>query len=47
MVASATAASAQTPELRVLTYDSFVSEWGPGPQIETAFEAICGCDLVF
>ena len=41
------AASAQTPELRVLTYDSFTAEWGPGPQIEAAFEEICGCDLVF
>jgi len=41
----ATAASAQTPELTVYTYDSFVSEWGPGPQVEVAFEAECGCDL--
>ncbi|WP_323037790.1 thiamine ABC transporter substrate binding subunit [Pararhodobacter sp.] len=40
-------AHAQTPELRVLTYDSFVSDWGPGPAIEAAFEATCGCDLVF
>jgi len=37
----------QPPELRVLTYDSFVSDWGPGPAIEQAFEATCGCDLVF
>ena len=34
-----------TPVLRVLTYDSFVTEWGPGPQIEAAFEETCGCDL--
>lgn len=51
LLASALAApnvsQAQTPELRVLTYDSFVSEWGPGPAIEAAFEATCGCDLVF
>jgi thiamine transport system substrate-binding protein len=33
--------------LRVLTYDSFVAEWGPGPAIEAAFEAQCACDLVF
>jgi thiamine transport system substrate-binding protein len=43
------AAGAQTaeerPELTVYTYDSFVSDWGPGPQIEPAFEAACGCDL--
>jgi thiamine transport system substrate-binding protein len=43
----ATAAHAETPVLNVLTYDSFVSEWGPGPAIEKAFEATCTCDLVF
>ena len=41
----ATAAVADTPELTVYTYDSFVSDWGPGPQVEEAFEAVCGCDL--
>ncbi|MEI4196101.1 thiamine ABC transporter substrate binding subunit [Roseovarius sp. E0-M6] len=45
--ATATVAVAQTPELTVYTYDSFVSNWGPGPQIETAFEERCGCDLNF
>ncbi len=35
----------ETPELTVYTYDSFVAEWGPGPQIEKAFEATCNCDL--
>ena len=40
-------ALAETPVLDVLTYDSFVSEWGPGPAIEKAFEAECGCDLRF
>jgi thiamine transport system substrate-binding protein len=35
------------PVLTVLTYDSFVSEWGPGPLIEPVFEAECGCDLRF
>ena len=34
-------------ELTVYTYDSFVSEWGPGPQLEKAFEAQCDCDLRF
>ncbi len=43
----ATVAAAETPTLNVLTYDSFVSEWGPGPAIEKAFEATCACDLVF
>ena len=41
------AAFAQTPVLTVYTYDSFVSSWGPGPAIEAAFEAVCGCDLQF
>ncbi|MBU2357551.1 MAG: thiamine ABC transporter substrate binding subunit [Alphaproteobacteria bacterium] len=43
----ASTALAQTPVLNVLTYDSFTSEWGPGPVIEKAFEAECACDLVF
>lgn len=45
LAAPALAQEAGTPVLRVLTYDSFVSEWGPGPAIEAAFEARCGCDL--
>lgn len=36
---------AQTPVLTVLTYDSFTSEWGPGPAIRAGFEAECGCEL--
>lgn len=43
----ATTAVADTPVLTIYTYDSFVSEWGPGPAIEAAFEAECGCDLEF
>ncbi len=33
------------PVLTVYTYDSFVSDWGPGPAVEKAFEATCACDL--
>ena len=40
-------AKAETPVLTVYTYDSFTAEWGPGPMIETAFEAECACDLQF
>ena len=40
-------ALADKPKLIIYSYDSFVSEWGPGPQIEAAFEANCECDLVF
>ncbi len=43
----ATAAFAETPVLTVLTYDSFATEWGPGPAIEAGFEASCGCDVQF
>ncbi|MBQ0804382.1 MAG: thiamine ABC transporter substrate-binding protein, partial [Sulfitobacter sp.] len=43
----ATSAYADTPELVVYTYDSFVSDWGPGPVIEKAFEETCACDLKF
>ena len=34
-------------KLTVYTYESFTAEWGPGPQVEKAFEAECGCDLEF
>ena len=27
--------------LTIGTYDSFSSEWGPGPEIENRFEEIC------
>lgn len=43
----ATGAMADTPVLQVMTYDSFVTEWGPGPAIEAAFEATCACDLQY
>lgn len=35
------------PVLTVYTYDSFASEWGPGPKVEAAFEEQCECDLNF
>ena len=40
-------ACADIPVLKVLTYDSFAAEWGPGPAIELGFEATCACDLQF
>jgi len=43
----ATGALAETPVLQVMTYDSFVTEWGPGPAVEAAFEETCACDLQF
>ena len=48
LIALGTYAQAQDkPVLTVMTYDSFVSDWGPGPQVEAAFEDTCGCDLQF
>ena len=45
-VAAATPAFAEgKPVLTVYTYNSFTSEWGPGPALEKAFEANCACDL--
>ena len=46
-LAAAPAAAQDVPVFTVLTYDSFVSEWGPGPAVEAAFEESCGCDLQF
>ena len=40
---AAPAAAKET--LTVYTYDSFVSEWGPGPKVKEAFEKECGCTL--
>ena len=33
------------PNLVVYTYDSFTSDWGPGPKVKAAFERQCGCTL--
>ncbi|CCM77723.1 thiamine ABC transporter substrate binding subunit [Rhizobium mesoamericanum] len=33
--------------LTIYTYESFTSEWGPGPKVKEAFEKICGCSVNF
>jgi thiamine transport system substrate-binding protein len=33
--------------LTVYTYESFISEWGPGPKVKEAFEKTCGCSVNF
>ncbi len=33
--------------LTVYTYESFISEWGPGPALEEKYEAHCQCDVEF
>ena len=34
-------------KLKIFTYGSFNSDWGPGPNIQKEFEQICDCDLVW
>lgn len=46
-VTNISALAADRPVLTVYTYESFTSEWGPGPAIEAAFEENCNCDLQF
>ncbi|HCM0817656.1 TPA: thiamine ABC transporter substrate binding subunit [Vibrio parahaemolyticus] len=44
---ASTSAFAAENTLTIYTYDSFAADWGPGPKIEQAFEAKCGCDVNF
>jgi thiamine transport system substrate-binding protein len=39
--------AAAQDSLTIYTYDSFTSDWGPGPVIEAAFEAECDCEVNF
>lgn len=36
---------ADKPVLTVYTYDSFTSDWGPGPKVKELFEKQCNCEL--
>ncbi|CAN7531280.1 thiamine ABC transporter substrate binding subunit [Neorhizobium tomejilense] len=40
-------AEAQEKTLTIYTYESFVSDWGPGPKVKEAFEKTCACKLNF
>lgn len=40
-------AAAADKTLTVYTYESFVSEWGPGPKVKEAFEKTCACKVEF
>ncbi len=44
-VATGHSALASDRTLTIYTYDSFVSDWGPGPVVKKAFEAGCDCTL--
>ncbi|KJY82025.1 thiamine ABC transporter substrate-binding protein [Vibrio galatheae] len=46
-ILSSFSAIAAEKTLTVYTYDSFAADWGPGPSVEKAFEAQCGCELNF
>ena len=37
--------SARSAELTIYTYDSFNSEWGPGPVVFERFEKECACNI--
>jgi thiamine transport system substrate-binding protein len=47
VLAAAPLAAEEKPELVIYTYQSFTSEWGPGPAIAANFEAVCGCTVRF
>ena len=47
LVAGTLSVPAAADTLTIYTYESFTSEWGTGPQVETAFEEKCGCDVRF
>ncbi|MEZ2132180.1 MULTISPECIES: thiamine ABC transporter substrate binding subunit [unclassified Sinorhizobium] len=40
-------AQAADKTLTIYTYESFTSEWGPGPKVKAAFEKTCGCSINF
>ena len=42
-----TSMAADKPVLTIYAYDSFNSEWGPGPAIKKGFEESCDCTLEF
>lgn len=47
MIGFVSPALAEGKTLTVYTYESFVSEWGPGPKVKEAFEKTCDCTVNF
>lgn len=47
LAAGALSAVAQENTLTIYTYESFNTEWGPGPKVKEAFEAECACSIEF
>ena len=46
-LAALPAVAEEVPILRIYTYDSFASEWGPGPALKAGFEKDCTCVVEF
>jgi len=46
-LSSALGAVAADRTLTIYTYESFMSEWGPGPKVKEAFEKTCDCTVDF
>ncbi len=46
-VSVSSALATDKPTLTVYSYDSFTSDWGPGPKLKTAFEKECDCEVKF
>ncbi|TNH05384.1 thiamine ABC transporter substrate binding subunit [Testudinibacter sp. TR-2022] len=47
LLSASAAISAEKPTLTVYSYDSFTSDWGPGPKLKQTFEQQCQCALTF
>ncbi|HVR65884.1 MAG TPA: thiamine ABC transporter substrate binding subunit [Verrucomicrobiae bacterium] len=47
LVTAGAAQAADPPVLTIYTYNSFTSEWGPGPAVQKAFEADCACKIEY
>ena len=47
LMAAGAAQAADPPVLTIYTYNSFTSEWGPGPAVQKAFEAGCACKVEY
>lgn len=47
VLAGTSSARADDKVLTIYTYESFISEWGPGPKVKATFEKTCGCTVNF
>lgn len=47
LLAAGSAHAQDKKSLTVYTYESFLSDWGPGPKVKAAFEKTCDCTVNF